>query len=72
MSTNDFVRYAKVLQRLTADFVRAVPDDRWSFTPDPPGRSGRAPAPIGLETASHRSENNCGMSSASGASIMPR
>jgi hypothetical protein len=45
MSIDDFVRYSKVLHGLTADFVRAVPEDKWDFTPDPPGRSGRAPAP---------------------------
>jgi uncharacterized damage-inducible protein DinB len=45
MLVDDFVRYSKVLHSLTADFVRAVPDDKWDFTPDPPGQSGRAPAP---------------------------
>ena len=45
MSIDDFVRYSKVLHGLTADFVRAVPDDKWDFTPDLPGQSGRAPAP---------------------------
>jgi hypothetical protein len=45
MSIDDFVRYSKVLHGLTADFVRAVPGDKWDFTPDPPGQSGRAPAP---------------------------
>src|SRR4030095_17224204 len=45
MSIDDFVRYSKVLHGLTADFVRAVPEDKWDFTPDPPGKSGRAPAP---------------------------
>ena len=33
MSIEDFARYSKVLHRLTADFVRAVPDDKWDFTP---------------------------------------
>ncbi|MFZ0272067.1 MAG: DinB family protein [Acidobacteriaceae bacterium] len=45
MGIDDFVRYSKVLYRLTADFVRVVPEDKWDFTPDPPGKSGRAPAP---------------------------
>lgn len=45
MSIDDFVRYSAVLHRLTADFVRAVPDDKWDFTPDPPGQPGRLPAP---------------------------
>ena len=44
MSIDDFARYCKVLHALTVDFVRAVPDDKWDFTPDP-RRSGRAPAP---------------------------
>lgn len=44
MSIEDFVRYSQLLHRLTADFVRAVPDDKWDFTPDPPGKSGRPPA----------------------------
>ncbi len=45
MSIDDFVRYSTVLHAMTADFVRAVPDDKWDFTPDSPGRRGRAPAP---------------------------
>jgi DinB superfamily len=44
MSIDEFIRYSKVLHDMTADFVRAVPADKWDFTPDPPGRSGRAPA----------------------------
>jgi DinB family len=44
MLIDDFVRYSTVLHGLTADFVRAVPEDKWDFTPDPPGRSGRARA----------------------------
>ena len=45
MSADEFARYSKVLHRLTGDFARAVPDHQWEFTPDPPGRSGRPPAP---------------------------
>jgi DinB superfamily len=45
MSIDDFVRYSTVLHSLTADFVRAVPEDKWDFTPDPPGKSGRRQAP---------------------------
>jgi hypothetical protein len=45
MSIDDFRRYSTVLHTLTADFVRAVPDDKWNFTPDPPGKRGRIPAP---------------------------
>ena len=45
MSTDDFARYAKVLHKLTVDFARAVPEDKWNFTPDPPGRPGRVLAP---------------------------
>jgi len=45
MLIDDFVRYAKVLHSLTADFARTVPDDKWDFTPDPPGQSARVGAP---------------------------
>ena len=45
MSIDEFVRYSEVLHRLTADFVCAVPENKWDFTPDPPAKSGRAPAP---------------------------
>ena len=45
MSIDEFVRYSETLHRLTVDFARAVPDDKWDFTPDPPGKSGRTPAP---------------------------
>ena len=44
MSIDDFVRYSKMLHRLTADVVRAVPEDKWNFTPNPPGRPSRAAA----------------------------
>jgi len=44
MSIDEFARYSLVLHRLTVDFVRAVPDDKWDFTPDPPGMSRRAAA----------------------------
>lgn len=44
MSIDDFARYSTMLHGLTVDFVRAVPDDKWDFTPDPAGKSGRAPA----------------------------
>jgi len=44
MLKDDFVRYSRVLHRLTVDFVLAVPEDKWDFTPDP-GESGRGPAP---------------------------
>ena len=45
MSIDDFVRYSEMLHRLTADFVGAVPENKWDFTSDPPAKSGRAPAP---------------------------
>jgi uncharacterized damage-inducible protein DinB len=45
MSTESFARYSAILHRLTSDFARAVPEDKWNFSPDPPGRAGRAPAP---------------------------
>ena len=44
MTIDEFARYSNVLHRMTADFARAVPDDKWDFTPDPPGRSGRVMA----------------------------
>ena len=44
MSIDDFARYSKVLNGVTADFVRAVPEDKRDFTHDPPGASGRATA----------------------------
>lgn len=44
MRMNEFIRYSNVLCRLTVDFVRAVPDNRWHFTPDPPPGSGRVAA----------------------------
>lgn len=44
MSIEDFVRYSQMLHGLTVDFVRAVPEDEWDFSPDPPGQSGRPPA----------------------------
>ena len=28
---------------MTVDFVEIVPEDKWDFSPDPPGKSGRAP-----------------------------
>ena len=36
MTPDEFSRYAEILHGLTVDFVRAVPDERWHFTPDPP------------------------------------
>lgn len=45
MSIDEFARYIAVLHGLTVDFVRAVPDDKWEFTPDPPPLAARAPAP---------------------------
>lgn len=57
MSIDDFARYSKVLHDLTADFLRAVPEDKWDFTPDPPGESGRG---VVLDTAASdlRTVNN--------------
>jgi hypothetical protein len=37
MTIDEFIRYTRVLHRMTADFARAVPDDRWNFTPHPHG-----------------------------------
>ena len=36
MSIDEFGRYSNVLHGLTANFVRAVPEDKWQLTPDPP------------------------------------
>lgn len=57
MSIDDFVWYSKVLHGLTADFVLAVPEKKWDFTPDPPRKSGRAPALHRMAKASRRFAN---------------
>ncbi len=44
MFIDDFILYSNILHRLTVDFVRAVPADKWDFTPDPPGNLSRPPA----------------------------
>lgn len=36
----DFRRCAAFLHRLTVDFVEAVPEDRWDYTPDVGGKFG--------------------------------
>lgn len=43
MLADEFARYSDVLYRLTVDFVRAVPDSQWHFTPEPPAGQGLAP-----------------------------
>ncbi len=45
MVIDDFVLYSNILHRLTVDFVRTVPEDKWTFTPDPPATPPRLPAP---------------------------
>jgi len=45
MSIDDFVRYSNVLHCLTGDFARAVPEDSWDCTPDPPDKPGRVAIP---------------------------
>lgn len=35
ISINDFGRYSRILYRLSADFIRAVPDEKWEFSPGP-------------------------------------
>ncbi len=45
MFIDDFVLYSNILHNLTVDFVRSVPEDKWDFTPDPPGKSSRPPVP---------------------------
>ena len=34
MERDEFRRYSQILHRLTADFVRAVPEDKWELTPN--------------------------------------
>lgn len=45
MLIDEFRRYCEHLHRMTVDFVAIVPEDKWDFSPDPPGKSGRAPIP---------------------------
>jgi hypothetical protein len=33
------------LHRMTVDFVKVVPHEKWDFSPDPPGKVGRAQIP---------------------------
>jgi uncharacterized damage-inducible protein DinB len=37
---DDFRRQAEWLHRMTVDFVEAIPEERWDFTPDPGGKFG--------------------------------
>jgi len=46
MLVDEFRRSCDALHRMTLDFVEVVPEDRWEFSPDPPGKSGRAPDPL--------------------------
>lgn len=46
MRIENFVQYWEHLHRMTVDFVKVVPDDKWDFSPDPPGRIGRAKVPL--------------------------
>ena len=46
MEIDNFRNYFEWLHRMTVDFVDAVPDDKWDFSPDPPGKPGRAPIPF--------------------------
>jgi hypothetical protein len=48
MLLDEFRRYVQHLHRMTVDFVETVPEDRWDYTPDPPGKPGRAPDPLRL------------------------
>lgn len=47
MTAETFSRYADVLHTLTQDFVRAVPDAKWEFTP-------HAPDDVALPQPEHR------------------
>ena len=42
----DFTRRCEFLYRMTVDFVEAVPNDKWDFTPDPPSEPGRSIDPL--------------------------
>jgi len=44
MLIDEFRRYSEMLHRMTVDFVGVVPEDKWYFTPEPPGKAGRASA----------------------------
>lgn len=46
MRIEDFRQNWEWLHRMTVDFVEVVPDDKWDFTPDPPGKIGRAQVPL--------------------------
>jgi hypothetical protein len=46
MQIDNFRRYCEHLYRMTVDFVEVVPADKWDFSPDPPGKLGRAPVPL--------------------------
>ena len=70
MSIDDFVRYSKVLHALTADFARAVPEDKWNFTQTHLEDLAAHQRYIGLGTASRRFASNCGTSSVSEVSTL--
>jgi hypothetical protein len=69
---DSFPKALLVLHASTADFVRAVPEDKWDFTPDPPGKFGRAPAPHRIGEGFAPFCSNCGTSSVCAVSTMPR
>jgi hypothetical protein len=41
MVLEDFVRRFEFVHRMTLDFARAVPDDKWHFSPDPGSEAAR-------------------------------
>jgi hypothetical protein len=46
MRVDDFTRRWELMHRMTVDFVEIVPDEKWDFSPDPPGRAARAQDPL--------------------------
>ena len=44
MLVDDFRRRFDFLQRMTIDFVNAVPENYWDFSPQPPRSNGDIPA----------------------------
>ena len=40
MLLDDFRQYSAWLHRMTTDFIEAIPEDKWEFTPDSGGKFG--------------------------------
>ena len=59
MEIDHFRLYVERLHRMTVAFAEAVPDDRWDFSPDPPGKPGREAVRLGLATALRLHADHC-------------